>query len=102
MERKKKISVLGGIFFFYKATVTSFHPLNYEYSFHTLVSTALHMAGPLYPADLAAYLLPYKTQYSKSEAFLQGSSLVLLFPALYIYISKHCMTHYPAIPNCLL
>lgn len=52
----------------------------------TLVSAALHMAGPLYPADVAAYLLPYKTQHSKSEAFLQGSSLFLLFPALYIYI----------------
>lgn len=53
------------------------------------MSTALHMAGPLYPADLAVYLLPCKTQCSKSEAFLQGSSLVLLFPALlffYIYV----------------
>lgn len=44
------------------------------------------MAGPLYPADLAVYMLPYKTQCSKSEAFLRGSSLLLLFPALFIYI----------------
>lgn len=47
-----------------------------------LMSTALHMAGLLYPAGLAVYLLPYQPRCSKSEAFLQGSSPVLLFPAL--------------------
>lgn len=59
-------------------------------------------AGLLNPADFAVYLLPYETQYLKSETFLQWSSLVLLLPAIIdLSISKHCMTHYPEIWNSL-
>lgn len=87
MELKMKVSVPGAIFLYVKQTVIVSHPLNKEHSFHNYSYVyCLHMAGPLYPADLAMYLLPYKTQCSKSEAFLQGSSLNLLFPALFIYI----------------
>lgn len=61
-SEKENISSRRFFFFSIKQTVMSFHPLNYEYSFHNhSMSIALHVAGLLNPADLAVYLLPYKT-----------------------------------------